>query len=175
MKIKMKTFILAVIILTGFTGFLSAQSCANFINYQKVLPPYKYNSQSKSAKCLTGRTYKLYVTLLEGRDYKISFHASSVFDNKIHFKIIDETNGTKVLDAPGKTEDPSNKSSVLVPPFTAEGQGEYPYFEFFPETSTKLFIEIAVAPVPDEQRDKVGCIGVLIQDKPTEMTGFGFE
>ncbi|HAN77144.1 MAG TPA: hypothetical protein DCQ31_04905 [Bacteroidales bacterium] len=159
-------------ILAGFATASMAQNCSGYVRYYKIAYPYKYNGQSKSASCSTGKTYKFLVPLYEGKDYRLSFHASSVFDNKIIFKIIDESTGRTIIDLPGESIDGQPGKSVLIRPSLEDGsRGEYPYFEFHPETSIKLQIVIEVLAAPDGE-ERRGCIGVLIQDKLNDQGSF---
>jgi hypothetical protein len=175
MKLGLNTkfaFIALLITLLPLVGF-SQPNCASFIKYQVAQYPFRYNSQSKSAACASGKTYKFLITLQADYDYKISFYASSIFDNKMKFKIIDEGTGKTVLDLPGEAT-PNDKQglSVLVAPVLAEKEADYPFFEFHPVTTTRLQIQIDVEKVAEGQDDKRGCIGVLIMDKKGEGSGF---
>lgn len=178
MKISVINKIILILVVSLLPIFGFGQNCASFISYNTPLYPYKYNSQSKSATCQTGRTYKFIVTLLKGKEYKLSFYASSVFDNKINFKIIDETSGEVVLERPGETEEISKKGSVLVSPVDLETaiMGDYPSFDFHPVNSMKLQIEIELSEATNDRGEpdvRRGCIGVLIQEKKAP-TGDGF-
>lgn len=171
----MKKFIVLIIVSAFlFTPFeqLFAQNCSGYVRYHKVTYPYKYNGQSKSASCATGKTYKFLVPLYEGKDYKLSFYASSVFNNKLNFKIIDESTGRTVIDLPGESPTNQANESVLVRPMLEDGStGEYPYFEFHPESSIRLQIVIDVEPNGKENGSR-GCVGVLIQDKISDSGTF---
>lgn len=167
-QIKNKLFLFVLLFVLPFWGL--SQNCSSFISYNTPQFPYKYNGQSKSATCQSGRTYKFVITLLKGKEYKISFYASSIFDNKINFKIIDESTNDAVLDMPGQSDDENGIGSVLVAPTDPMNgkTGDYPSFDFFPVNSMNLRIEIDVAPAVDDQGnpdDRRGCVGVLIQEK----------
>lgn len=178
MKVSVINKLILIVAISTLPLWGFGQNCSSFISYNTPQYPYKYNGQSKSATCQTGRTYKFIVTLLKGNEYKLSFYASSVFDNKINFKIIDESTGDVVLERPGQSEDISKKGSVLVAPMdmeTAE-MGDYPSFDFHPLNSMKLQIEIDVLTAQTEQgveETRRGCVGVLIQEKKaTSNEGF---
>ncbi|PIE86268.1 MAG: hypothetical protein CSA05_01390 [Bacteroidia bacterium] len=156
-----------------------SQNCSNFIGYTNSVYPWKYNSQSKSATCQTGRTYKFIVTFNKGREYKISFYASSIFDNRMNFKITDESSGEVFVDKPGETELDSKKGSVLMAPMDMDTgeQLDYPSFSFIPLNTLRLQIEIDIEKFLDDEgaEDKRrGCIGVLIYEKKLEGNE-GFE
>ncbi len=128
------------------------------------------------------------VPLMKGKDYRISFFASPVFNNRITFRIIDTSSGDKVLDLPGEVDEPA-KGNCVLREYLDPGLNKmvHPYFDFQPTSSINLKIIIDIASkekrsdqvannsggsykVPEE-RDK-GCITVFIQDKTAEDVGF---
>ena len=147
----------------------SGQDCSSFIKYHKADYPYEYNGQSKSATCVSGNTYKFLVTLSKSKKYKISFYASSIFNNRMDFKIIDKSSNDVLMERPGESDKNNKEGSVLVAPSYMDREGKYPHFEFIPKSTMKLQIEISVK---KSEHQKTGCVGVLIQDKPKEGKGF---
>ncbi len=179
-KLKLLTLL---VLLYSFSVFSQSIDCASKV--KSILPSrsFTFNEASKSATCVTGKKYEFMLPLVKGKDYRISFFASSIFNNKINFRIIDTNSGEKVLDLPGMVDDPKKGTCVL---------GEYldkiqnrmvhPYFDFHPSASTTLKIIIDIAEKEQIKTDDggydmpkdtdKGCITVYIQDRKTEADGF---
>lgn len=165
---------------------LSAQSldCPSTLKMRRAASPYTFNNLSKSAQCYTGNKYEFMLPLLQGKDYRLTFFASPVFNNNINFRIIDMNSGQKVLDLPGEVVEPAKGNCVLREYLDTEtNKMVHPYFDFYPSSSTTLKIIIDVLPVKGEKKtentgfqspeDKSkGCITVFIQDKKAEDIGF---
>lgn len=180
---KLKLLVLTIFIPVA----LSAQSldCPSKLKLMRAKQPYTFNNLSKSAQCFTGKKYEFMLPLIQGKDYRIAFYASPIFNNDINFRIIDMNSGTKVLDLPGETEGGEKGTSVLREYFDAElNKMVHPYFDFHPSSSTTLKIIIDIASTDKkstetdesafkapEERQK-GCVTVFIQDKKAEEIGF---
>lgn len=181
----MKTLKFKIILLLLFipvTIFAQSLDCPSRLKLRQPTPPYKFNDLSKSAQCLTGKKYEFVLTLTKGKEYRISFFASPVFNNDIKFRIIDVNTGEKVLDLPGETE-ASAKGECVLKSYFDDKQNKlvHPYFPFFVETSTKLKIIIDVAAAEQEGSEsnfnapesrKKGCVTVYIQDRKYDSGGF---
>ena len=167
---KLSLFALFVLLLT--VGQLSAQNCTDYLIYRNPVPPYKLDSQTKSATCQAGKTYKLVLTLSKGKDYRISFYASAIFDNKIQFKIIDKSSGKVIVDLPGESDN-NEKGTAVLRPYLLADRMIHPFFEFRPENTTKLeiIIDVKTEQSPDEEL-KRGCVGVFVLNKIVENYGF---
>lgn len=169
-----------LLIFVGASLNVTAQSnCANYIRYHAPTAPYKYSSLSKSATCITGKNYNFVIPLSAGKNYRVSFYASTIFDNKIEFILNDSTSNEQIIFLPGdkkKFDDLSSYfnnvndySEVLVKAVDEFGQSEgYPYFEIEPTTAIRLSITINVLDA-DKGAPKKGCVGVFIQDKLVEV------
>ncbi len=166
---QLKIIILFSFLLLPFIGF-SQIDCSNFLADRKAEEPYRINSLSKSAVCVSGHTYEFVVPLQKGYEYRIIFYASSVFNNKINFKIVDLNTGKTVLDLPGESETNEKGTAALAPYYDERtGREIHPYFDFIPQTTTNLKIIIEVLP----QKDLIkGCVAVMILDKVSEEGGF---
>ncbi len=149
---------------------LAQVDCSNFLGKYQAEEPYKINSMSKSAVCISGHTYEFVVPLQKDYEYRFLFYASSVFNNKINFKIIDLNTGEVKLDLPGESETNEKGTAALASYYDDRlGRDVHPYFDFIPETSTNFKIIIEVLPQDDIIK---GCVGVLILDKPSDEGGF---
>ncbi|NPA67938.1 MAG: hypothetical protein GXO50_04945 [Chlorobi bacterium] len=181
----MKTKIIYVALLFIMLPLFSdAQSkCSDFFKYRRPEAPYEYNDQSSSAVCVTGQTYEFILPLTKGKDYRLKFYAAAVFNNRINFKIIDESTHETVLDLPGESPSREEGTCVLADYYDDEtGKSIHPYFDFYPASSTTLKIIIEVLPVPQEESSdpnikkqrKInrGCITVVVLDKPADTSSF---
>jgi len=181
----MKTKLIYIIALfLVFPLFSDAQSkCSDFFKYRRPEAPYEYNDQSSSAVCVTGQTYEFVLPLTKGKDFRLKFYAAAVFNNRINFKIIDESTHETVLDLPGESSTREEGTCVLADYYNEDtGKSSHPYFDFYPATSTTLKIIIEVLPVPQEKSDdpnikkqtKInrGCVTVVVLDKPSDNSSF---
>lgn len=167
---KLSLLILFALLLSF--GQLSAQTCTDYLIYRNPVAPYKLDSQTKSATCQAGKTYKLVLTLSQGKDYRISFYASAIFDNQIQFKIIDKNGGKTVIDLPGESGD-NEKGTAVLRPYLLADRMIHPFFEFRPENTTKLEIIIDVKTEQKEDEElKRGCVGVFVLNKIVDNYGF---
>lgn len=181
----MKTKLIYIIALfLVFPLFSDAQSkCSDFFKYRRPEAPYEYNDQSSSAVCVTGQTYEFVLPLTKGKDFRLKFYAAAVFNNKINFKIIDESTHETVLDLPGESPARAEGTCVLADYYNEDnGKTSHPYFDFYPATSTTLKIIMEVLPVKQEEssdpnikrQKKInrGCVTVVVLDKPSENSSF---
>lgn len=180
MEIRKVKIAFIILLMLPFAG-MAQLDCSSFFKYRKANPPFRYNSASKSAVCITGNKYEFILPLQKGFDYRLQFYASPVFNNNINFKIIDLNTNETVLDLPGETEF-GEKGSCVLKAYFDEGTNKqvHPFFDFYPSQATSLQIIIDVQPLPKEEtsgynapapREK-GCITVLVLDKPAMDTGF---
>lgn len=172
MELKIKRLLVLMLFFAiSFSSY--GQNCSDYLKFRMATKPYKKNTQSTSAKCLTGKTYRFLLPLTQGKDYHLSFYASPIFNNNINFRIIDKGTGEEVLDLPGATEE-NKQGEVALASYYDEETDEmiHPFFIFVPETSTTLEIIIDVKEPEDTKRVYAGCVGVFIQDKLSEETGF---
>ena len=181
MKI-LKFKIILLLLFIPVTFFAQSLDCPSRLKMRRPTSPFVFNDLSKSAQCLTGKKYEFILPLTKGKDYRISFYASPIFNNEIQFRIIDVNSGEKVLDLPGQTE-ASNKGDCVLRAYYDNKQAKliHPYFDFYPASSTQLKIIIEVASTEQgssnanfnapETRNK-GCITVFVQDRKAEDVGF---
>lgn len=179
MKMKLKIVLLILV----FPVVTFAQlDCSSFFKYRKPEKPYEYNSQSKSAVCVTGNTYEFVISLYEGHEYRMSFYASPVFNNDMTFKIVDMNTTETVLNLPGESETNEKGTCALKAYFDLQsGQSVQPFFDFYPSSTTNLKIIIEIADLGESsssdgeyvsaQQEK-GCVTVLILDTEAAETGF---
>jgi len=181
---KSKIIILFTVILS-LPLFSNAQGkCSDFFKYRRPDATYEYNDQSSSAVCVTGQTYEFVLPLTKGKDYRLKFYAAAVFNNRLNFKIIDESTHETVIDLPGESQLREEGTCVLADFYNEDtGKSTHPYFDFYPASSTTLKIIMEVIPAPQgEASDNPnikkqvklnrGCVTVVVLDKPAEDSSF---
>ncbi len=170
----MKKLKLLLLLVTALSFVSYGQTdCSAFLGSLKAEAPYSINSLSKSAKCVTGHTYEFVVPLSKGYEYRIIFYASSVFNNDLHFKMIDLNTNDVIMDLPGKLPPSQNveKGMTALQPYYDEKLNKevHPYFSIIPTTATNIKIIINV----DEKPDLIqGCVTVVILDKEFDEGSF---
>lgn len=117
---------------------------------------FQYNSQSKSGLFSQGTTSKMRCVVYKGMDYRMTVCADNVLGEKVNFKIFD-----------GRT---------LELLFDSQKNEDTHQFEFQAGSTRQLVIEVAV-PTGEvkEQKGKpvdAACVGLLIEHKVSEKTGF---
>ena len=181
MKI-LKFKIILLLLFIPINIFAQSLDCPSRLRMRRATPPFSFNDLSKSAQCLTGKKYEFVLPLTKGKDYRLSFYASPVYNNDIQIRIIDLNSGEKVLDLPGETE-ASNKGECVLRAYYDDKLNKliHPHFDFYPSSSTQLKIIIEVASIEQEKPDsnfnapetrKKGCITVFVQDRKAEDVGF---
>jgi len=175
MKLLKLSIIVAFLALPFFG---SAQGCNKDINFrkQRVKKPWNFNDLSKGATCLTGKTYEFILPLTKGKDYQLQFFAAPVFNNKINFKIIDQSTNQVVMNLPGQSAENKQGTCVLHSYMDEDTFKEFhPTFDFFPQTSTSIKIIIEVESIPQEaatgdytppEKRNRGCVTILVTDSP---------
>jgi hypothetical protein len=159
--------------------------CPSSLKSRKVTAPFSFNDLSKSAQCVNGKKYEFMVPLMKGKDYRFTFYASPIFNNKINFRIFDMNSNKVVLDLPGESAE-QTKGTCVLREYNDNTLKKlvYPYFDIVPSNSTTLKIIIDVLAseaatttsdqssftAPEEK--KKGCITVFIQDKNSDDGGF---
>jgi len=180
MKSKIIILFTAIVL---FPLFSEAQGrCSDFFKYRRPDATYEYNDQSSSAVCVTGQTYEFVLPLTKGKDYRLKFYSAAVFNNKINFKIIDESSHETVLDLPGESMSRAEGTCVLADYYNEDtGKSSHPYFDFYPASSITLRIIIEVLPAPQGESEpnikkqvklNRGCVTVVVLDKPAENSSF---
>ncbi|MEA3451334.1 MAG: hypothetical protein U9Q83_05460 [Bacteroidota bacterium] len=167
--IKLLLLILFIIPATAF----SQLDCSSFLGSLKADDPFNLNSLSKSATCLSGRTYEFVVPLSKGYEYRFIFYASSVFNNDMKFKIIDLNTNKEVLNLPGKLDNgalPKKNETALQSYYDSKLNKEvHPYFIVIPSSSTNLKIIIDIKKKAELIK---GCVTVVILDKDFDSGDF---
>ncbi|HXB40176.1 MAG TPA: hypothetical protein VNZ49_06510 [Bacteroidia bacterium] len=117
---------------------------------------FQYNSQSKSGLFAQGTTSKLRCVVYKGMDYRMTVCCDAALGDKINFKIFD-----------GRTQE------LLFDNTKNDGTKQ---FEFQAGSTRQLVIEVTV-PTGEVKEEKgkpvdAACVGLLIEHKVSERTGF---
>ncbi|MFN8257122.1 MAG: hypothetical protein U0W24_15610 [Bacteroidales bacterium] len=165
-----------------------SMDCDAVLKYRKASPPWQFSALSKGLQCSTNNTYEQGITLKPGMEYRISFYASTIFNNRMHFKIVDVKSGKALMDLPGETVENKQGECVLKEYWDYRiEKSVYPYFEFSPKETQELKIIIEIPEykekikirdkdenlgVEEEWREysekRKGCVGIFIQEMKTE-------
>jgi len=132
----------------------------NYCSFEERLRNFDYNIQSKSTLFKRGETSETYFIAYKGFDYRLSFCAQEdlIEDQKVAFFIRNAK--TKELIFENSTEE-----------FTNE-------FEFTCTGSTRILVEISLPPEsvnklkPGNRFEYKGCVGMLIESRPSPKVGF---
>jgi hypothetical protein len=124
-------------------------------SFSKADINYKYNSPSRSALFSPGQSSKLTFTAHKNYDYRLTFagEESILSGGKIEFKILDSSTGKVLFDS------------------AEEGVTE---FEFVCDSSINMVVQIILPESTASSTKKVlyGCVGFLLESRPTLQTGF---
>lgn len=187
-----KLFFSIGLVLIGFALFAQSMDCPSTLKSRKATPPYAINVYSKSMQCSTDKNYEYDVILNPGKEYRITFYASSIFNNRMSFQIIDTKTGMKLMDLPGETQENLKGESVLREYYDYKNEKMvYPCFDFCPEEILNLKIAInipeykykvkTVTGDPDfGTEDKFeeiiekrkGCVTIFIQEMASDEIGY---
>lgn len=117
---------------------------------------FMYNAQSKSGLFAQGSVSKLRCVVYKGMDYRITVCCETILGDKVNFKIYDGRTNELLFDNT-KNDDAQQ-------------------FEFSASTTRQLIIE-ATVPAGEVKEEKgkaetAACVGLLIENKVSERTGF---
>jgi len=174
-------FTLIIGLISVSYSIFAQQNCSQALDFhrERVQKPWEFSDMSKSATCATGNTYEFNMPLLKGKEYRIMFYAAAVFNNRMRFKIIDQSTHEVIMDLPGETT--MNEKGTIVLKDYYDGVLEkmiHPYFDFIPGSSTNFRIIIDVLPLEGqkksdagfkapEEKDK-GCVTIIVLDANVE-------
>lgn len=163
----MKKAKLLLLLLLALPTFIFAQmDCSKTLKNLEVDDPFTLNSLSKTAVCVSGRTYEFTVPLTEGHLYRFIFKASSAFNNDLHFKMTDLNANKEIMNLPGKVgeNEVNEKGKAVLEPYIDEltFKNIHPFFDVLPTSSTSIKIVIEVEEM--EVLTK-GCVTVIILDR----------
>ena len=156
MLYKNKILVISLFFILAIGG-ISAQDCTAYktTKCDGLGSPYKYSGQSKSAYFLKGTTSRFSIIVYAGFDYNVRVCAEKKL--KGLFFRIREDNATKSVLYDSSIEDI-----------------DYLEKQFSADKTQKIIIEVVI-PEGDEKanlKNPGGCVGVLIEYKRSEKTGF---
>jgi hypothetical protein len=162
----MKKIIAALVVLIGLTAsqaIAQASACGDFHRKacymegtKKDKREFMYNAQSKSGLFAQGSVSKMRCIVYKGMDYRMTVCCETILGDKVNFKIYDGRTNELLFD---NTKNDDSQQ-----------------FEFQASTTRQLIIE-ATVPAGDVKEEKgkaetAACVGLLIENKVSERTGF---
>ncbi len=179
----MKKIVFSIITLfIAYVGLQAQIDCSNNLKFLKAAPPFRMNSMSTSKAAMSGENYAYNVPVKPNKLYRFIFYASPVFNNKIHFRIVDQTTKKVVLDLPGENPATNNAkgTAALAPYIDPVTEDEiHPYFDIRPiaPTTLTIYIDVEDESGTSGQGDitgepKFGCITILILEKDEKYQTF---
>lgn len=131
-----------------------AQDCSEFYKSECMSPPSKFsytlNPASGSFELSSGHQEVVFISLAEGKDYRIHLCAAPVFNQVIQFDIYNKQNDLLYTNT-------ANEFSLQV------------------EFSSKKLQELSfviTAPLIETMPDTSGCVGILIEEMESVKIGF---
>ena len=184
MKKKIMVLILMSMGFWYFSRIIAQNSgCLSCQSKWQSSAPFKIDDHSKSAMCYTGKKYEYLIKLEKGKDYRFSFFASSIFNNQINFRLLNNNTSDVLLSLPGISS--GNGQMGLLEDYYDEKSKQmvHPFFDVAIKANVEIKIIIDVLPSEDYtaslndefqfERNLVrGCVTVFIQSKQTEADGF---
>jgi hypothetical protein len=163
---NMKKVFLAILVCIGLTtsqAIAQASACGDFHRKacfmegtKKDKRAFMYNAQSKSGLFAQGSVSKMRCIVYKGMDYRITVCCETILGDKVNFKIYDGRTNELLFD---NTKNDNSQQ-----------------FEFQASTTRQLIIE-ATVPAGEVKEEKgkaetAACVGLLIENKVSERTGF---
>ncbi|MHB8261846.1 MAG: hypothetical protein ACYDCN_13575 [Bacteroidia bacterium] len=162
----MKRISFAIVVCMGLISnqaVAQSSACGNFHREacymegtKKDKRAFMYNAQSKSGLFAQGSVSKMRCVVYKGMDYRMSVCCETILGDKVNFKIYDARTNELLFD---NTKNDNAQQ-----------------FEFQASTTRQLIIE-ATVPAGEVKEEKgkaenAACVGLLIENKVSERTGF---
>ena len=168
MNMKRVIFLATIVCISLTTkSFAQAGPCTDFHRKNCAMEGsrkdgkgFMYNAQSKSGLFAQGSTSKMRCIVYKGQDYRMSVCCETVIGDKVNFKIYDARTNELLFDNT-KNDDAQQ-------------------FEFSASVTRPLIIEATVPAGETKGSSKeekelgtdAACVGLLIENKMSERTGF---
>jgi len=181
---KVGTFLILISIVLNFSK-INAQDDESISSNAMRIPKasYKLDEQSKTALCYAGKNYEYIIKIEKDMEYNFSFFASSVFNNQINFKLINNRTSEILINLPGASSD-KNQMSLLEEYYDNKlKKMVHPSFDVNSKKGAELKLIIDILPVENytallyntfqtNSNPAKGYVTVFIQSKPAEIKGF---
>ncbi len=183
MKFISTLFLIFISLINNKAASAQSFDCMSTLKMRYASPPYQFSELSKSAVCKTGEQYEYLMKLEKNSDYRISFFASTIFNNNINFKILNTGSGEILIDMPGLSDNTKQGNALEVYFDSETNKFIHPYFDLSSKTDTdikiivdvlqdNLQVESSPKSILAASDQKKGCVTIFIQSKPTEVDGF---
>ncbi len=173
----MKKLISLSILIALFINLSAQIDCSmQTINFS-IPDGYEKSDLSKSAVLKSGEVYEFVIPLYRGKEYRLYFMASSVFNNRIDIEIEDMNSEKTVYDVDfEKTYDEYSRETYNQKLLKSEwndetNKMEYPYITLEPANATriKIILNVLEAEKDEINIDKIkvlrGCFSVIVLEK----------
>ncbi len=171
----MKKIISLSILIVLFVSLQAQIDCSKQSATFYITDGYIKSDISTSEVVKSGEIYNFMIPLKAGKEYRLYFMASSVFNNRINIKIIERSSNQIVIDTYyKKTQDDwgdDYDQKLLKTEWNEEdNKMEQPHIDLEPVTSTNIVIIIDVLEAEKEiTSDKIkklrGCFSIIVLEK----------
>lgn len=159
-------FILTTALLFGFVfvpmviGIAQCPPAETFLKKKKTKDAYSLNSQSRSGAIAADESYEMSFIAHPGLDYRLTTVLGEGSVGTLNYEIYEMVVEKKVV---GEKDTFKRVKKVLASSGNAEA------LEFTSDKSRKIFINVSIS---GGDKKKLACVGVLIETKRSEKTGF---
>jgi hypothetical protein len=152
---------LTLALLFGFIfGFAQCPPAEAFMKKKKTKDAYSLNSQSRSGSVASDESYEMSFIAHAGLDYRLTTVLGEGSTGTLNYEIYELVVEKKTE---GEKETFKRTKKVLASSGSAEA------LEFTSDKSRKIFINVSIT---GGDKKKLACVGVLIETKRSEKTGF---
>lgn len=141
-------------------GIAQCPPAEAFLKKKKAKDAYTLNSQSRSGSIASDESYEMSFIAHPGLDYRLTTVLGEGSAGTLNYEIYEMVVEKKTE---GDKETFKRSKKVLATSGSAEA------LEFSSDKSRKIFINVSIT---GGDKKKLACVGVLIETKRTEKTGF---
>jgi hypothetical protein len=154
-------FTLTFALLASFVfAFAQCPPAETFMKKKKTKDAYTLNSQSRSGSIASDESYEMSFIAHQGLDYRLTTVMGEGSVGTLNYEIYELVVEKKTE---GEKETFKRTKKVLATSGSTEA------LEFTSDKSRKIFINVSVT---GGDKKKLACVGVLIETKRSEKTGF---
>lgn len=159
-------FILTLALLVGFVfapiaiGISQCPPAEAFMKKKKTKDAYSLNSQSRSGSIASDESYEMSFIAHPGLDYRLTTVLGEGSVGTLNYEIYEMVVEKKTE---GEKDTFKKNKKVLATSGSTEA------LEFTSDKTRKIFINVSIT---GGDKKKLACVGVLIETKRTEKTGF---
>lgn len=141
-------------------GTAQCPPAETFMKKKKTKDAYSLNSQSRSGSIASDESYEMSFIAHQGLDYRLTTVLGEGSAGTLNYEIYEMVVEKKTV---GEKDTYKKTKKVLATSGSAEA------LEFTSDKSRKIFINVSIT---GGDKKKLACVGVLIETKRSEKTGF---